>query len=866
LVAHPAGGLDDLITASRAGPDAPAILSPGLLPLTTAALARELVSFRARLAALGVQPGDRVALVARNGPVMATAVLGIMASASCAPLNPQYTRDELGFYLADLRPTVVIVDDGLDTPARDVARALGRRVVALAGEPGGVAGRCTLDGALDHAAAAPDETTRPDRVALLLHTSGTTSRPKLVPLTHANLAASAWNVTNSLQLAPDDRCLNVMPFFHIHGLVAGLLASLVSGGSVVCTTGFDAAHVREWIRATQPTWYTAVPTIHRAMLDACADNTDRPAFRFVRSSSAALPGRLRDELERAFGVPVVEAYGMTEAAHQIASNGLATERRRAGTVGRSAGPEVAVMDDTGSLLGAGVGGEIVIRGTNVTAGYLDDDDANAAAFADGWLRTGDEGFLDVEGFLTTSGRRKELINRGGEKVAPPEVEDALLAHPDVAEAVAFAAPHERLGEDVAAAVVLRADAVVSQGELRRFVAERLAPFKVPRRIVFVDEVPLGPTGKPQRTGLAARLGLELPEARSDTIEPRDDVERDLAGIFADVLRLDGPVGVTDDFVELGADSLHFAELLAEVESRFGRRLPAAVFLSDTTPRHLAELVREAGDSPGRIVAIRPGGTLAPLFCLMRAGSLVTARHFADALDPDRAILGVWMPEMHGDADAAGGIEDLAATCIEAVTAVQPSGPYFFFGYSMAGLVVYEMARQLAARGESTALVVMADTPYPTPLPTLRDQIVKLFSREGPPAVAFRVKRLARHLWARRPHASVSAPTPSRPREYLAGTDQILDAHEALLRERRYVDRPRPAAAPVVLLRASTTMQVLETSSPWLGWERYVSDDWNVHEVPGSHESMLGEPYVHALAQILARCVDEAEQRLAVSDR
>jgi len=352
-------------------------------------------------------------------------------------------------------------------------------------------------------------------VALILHTSGTTSRPKIVPLTHANLLASAGHIAASLKLGSGDRCLNVMPLFHIHGLIAAVLSSLASGGSVFCTPGFNALKFMSWVQEAKATWYTAVPTMHQAIL---ARGQRQPqvakaaGLRFIRSSSASLPPQTMQALEELFGCPVIESYGMTEASHQMASNELPPGKRKAGSVGRAAGPEVRILTATGKLTEApDVEGEVAIRGPNVTAGYESNPKANAESFVEdaggAWFRTGDQGRFDADGFLTITGRLKEIINRGGEKVSPREVDEVLLDHPAVAQCVTFAMPHAKLGEEVAAAVVLAEGESVDERALKDFLAARLADFKVPRKILFLEEIPKGATGKLQRIGLAQRLGL-----------------------------------------------------------------------------------------------------------------------------------------------------------------------------------------------------------------------------------------------------------------------------------------------------------------------------------------------------------------------
>ncbi len=344
----------------------------------------------------------------------------------------------------------------------------------------------------------------------MLHTSGTTSRPKIVPLLQRNVTASAGHIMATLALGPGDVCLNVMPLFHIHGLMAATLASLAAGAQVSCSPGFHALRFFHWLDEVRPTWYTAVPTMHQAVLARADHNPEivaRTRLRLIRSSSASLPPQVMAELERTFRAPVIEAYGMTEAAHQMASNPLPPRARKPGCVGVAAGPEVAVMDEEGNVLPRGAVGEVVIRGPNVTPGYEANPEANAKAFTNGWFRTGDQGVIDEEGYLRLTGRLKELINRGGEKISPLEVDEVLMDHPAVQQVVTFGLPSEKLGEEVAAAVVLREGKTVGERELRDFVAARLAQFKVPRRIVFLREIPKGATGKLQRIGLAAKLGL-----------------------------------------------------------------------------------------------------------------------------------------------------------------------------------------------------------------------------------------------------------------------------------------------------------------------------------------------------------------------
>ena len=460
---------------------------------------------------MGIGRGDKVALVLPNGPEMAAAFLAIACAATTAPLNPAYRAEEFEFYIADLKAKALVIADGMESPARAVAAAHSIPILELSSD-GAEAGAFSLKPQRNlagrPASAGPAAA---DDVALVLHTSGTTARPKIVPLTHRNITASAYHIGATLALTPEDCCLNIMPLFHIHGLIAAVLASLAAGGSVCCSPGFNALKFFQWFDSLRPSWYTAVPTMHQALLARAARSVaaiKSGRLRFVRSASASLPPPVMSELEDLVGVPVIESYGMTEAAHQMTSNPLPPKARYPGCVGPAAGPEIAIMDEAGVLLAPGKLGEVVIRGRNITAGYENNPEANAKAFSNGWLRTGDQGRLDENGYLWLTGRLKELINRGGEKIGPLEIDAVLMKHPAVAQAVAFGMPHKKLGEEVAAAVVLRPGKTVKEHELHDFAAAHLAHFKIPRKIIFVDEIPKGATGKLQRAGLAKKLGVE----------------------------------------------------------------------------------------------------------------------------------------------------------------------------------------------------------------------------------------------------------------------------------------------------------------------------------------------------------------------
>jgi oxalate---CoA ligase len=529
-----------------------------------------------------------------NGPEMAVAFLSVASSATCAPLNPLYREAEFDFFLEDLAPRIVITLAGHASPVRAVADKRGIPIVELApqhDQPAGVFALQAQDLPATDDAAPPT----PQDIALILHTSGTTARPKMVPLSQANLCASATHIANSLFLSPQDRCLNVMPLFHIHGLIAAVLASMRAGGSVICTPGFHAPDFLLWLHEQQPSWYTAVPTMHQSILARAAEAGDsgQTSLRLIRSSSSSLAPHVMHELERVFHAPVIEAYGMTEASHQIASNPLPPLARKPGSVGLAAGPQVAVLAESGGdILAPGQTGEICIRGPNVTQGYIGNPQANEKAYTDGWFRTGDQGYMDHEGYIYLTGRLKELINRGGEKISPREVDEVLLQHPAVAQAVTFAMPDAMLGEDVAAAVVLR-DKSVTEHDLRRFVAGHLTHFKVPQRIVILDELPKGATGKLQRIGLAQKLGVVATESdarRTDSIEvAATDTERALSAMWSELLHVDAP-GVTQRFRDLGGDSMTATLLVQRISQQFAIEIELLDLFDTPTIRAQSELI------------------------------------------------------------------------------------------------------------------------------------------------------------------------------------------------------------------------------------------------------------------------------------
>ncbi len=642
---------------SRLFPDSAVLLSPGREPLGGAALRESIAALARQMTEAGLKPGDALAMALPDGPELLANAAAAAAVAACAPLNPDLLEAELEAQLRRLAPRALLA------PPESAARRAGERLGIPLFEPGRAL------------APAPDARSYPGAV-LLLHTSATTGTPKLVPLSESNLEATFAGTREALQLTEADCFLSMMPLFHLQGLMAAL-GQFRAGGTVVATAGFDPHGFLDWLEEYRPTWYTAGPTLHRAILALNPGAVCRRCgLRVVRSVGAPLPAALLEEIETALGVTVIEGYGSTEAG-LLTSNRLPPGIRKPGSVGLPvSGAEVALDD-----------GEIVARGPSIASGYANDPEGTREAFREGWFHTGDLGWFDPDGYLYVTGRIKDIINRGGEKVQPVEVDRALEAHPAVREAAAFPVPHPTLGEEVAAAVVLQAGASARESELRRFVSARLAAFKVPRRILTVKEIPKGGSGKPLRTRLTAEYAPEAsaPQPPSDALEAR------LAALWAGMLGAEG-IGVADDFFSLGGNSLLAANMLVRVEEECGCRV--AAFSEPASVEHLAELIRGGFRAAPR-----------PLFAIPGADQNPFSFHpLASRLAPDQPVYVLRAPE-------AATIPEMARALINEMTAVCPEGPYLVAGHCFGGLVAFEIGCQLERDGVPVGLVLI-DTPRP----------------------------------------------------------------------------------------------------------------------------------------------------------
>jgi len=495
--------LYDLLIATRNDHN-DALLAPGRQTVSYKQLFDNVLELATALNSFGIGRGDRVAIVMGNGPETVISFLAVALCATAAPLNPNYKKEEFAFYYEDTKARALITLPGSAAVAHE---AVTPEMAIIQAKPN-ADGTLSFELMKGDLAPQPTELAAPDDVAMILHTSGTTGKPKRVPIRHSNLVASARNIQLTYQLSPKDTALCIMPLFHIHGIVASMLSTLASGGKLICPSGFNALEFWQWVDTYKPTWYSAVPTMHQTLLSRADHNQDiiqANPFRFIRSCSSPLPPVILERMEKTFNAPVLEAYGMSEAAHQMTSNPLPPAPHKSGSVGLGFGVQIGIMDEEGNLLENGQLGEVVVKGDNIFQGYEGNPEANAEAFDNGWFRTGDQGYKDEDGYLFLTGRFKEIINRGGEKISPLEVDDVLLRHPAVASAIAFAVPSKVYGEDIHAAVVL--NGTVEEKELRAYCAAHLADFKVPRKIHVLEEIPKGATGKIQRIQMAKLLGI-----------------------------------------------------------------------------------------------------------------------------------------------------------------------------------------------------------------------------------------------------------------------------------------------------------------------------------------------------------------------
>lgn len=695
---------DTLAEHAAAHPDRPAIVGTGFVPLSFRNLNLQITSVRDQLRAADLGPASRIGILVPSGPEAAVLGIAVCSNAIAVPLNAALTANELEADLMLL--DAIVVPAWLKTPASIAGAGASLSVfkISKAADSLSTISLSRTHGARSMRRTSSDVAASP--VALLLRTSGTTGARKMVSVTHGNLIEMARKMLHWFDLCSNDRCACIVPLHYAQGFKSSVLVPLLLGGSVALPSDWHSDGVTDWLADLRPTWLSASPTILRTFLERFRSDGEkrRHSLRFILSSSSYLPDALRTELEISLGIPILEFYGLTEAG-VMAANPAPPARGKPGTAGLIARHQLAIRTHDGQLAPIGQVGEITVQGPSVTPGYFDDTDGSVTAFPDGWLSTGDLGFVDADGFLTITGRTKELINRGGEKISPYEVEKALLLHPSVVEAAAFPVPHSRLGEDVAAAAVLRPPADTSPAELREFLCQHLTASKVPQRVFVLDNLPKGQTDKISRLQLAKDMeGRNQPTVASPNL-----LELQITEVWQRLIGRDD-IGVSTNFFEAGGDSLLAAQMLLEVEAIAGRSLPQGALATASTIADLAKTITMAVPQESAVVTCAKRGSKLPFFfCHGDYDSRgFYALKLAKLLAPDQPVF-----LLHPDRSVASGapttMETTAQSYLDHLIAVQPSGMFRIGGYCNGGLLAWEIAHQLESSGRRVELVVLIDT-------------------------------------------------------------------------------------------------------------------------------------------------------------
>ena len=845
-------------------PHAPALIEPDGITLSYKELWEQIEAINGRLREAGIGPGQRVAVLLPQGALQVRAVTGVLCEHVAIPLQSKTTAAEVGSQLRRLAASALIVTSEHEAEASSAGELGLAVVVARADRPPRAWDLRVGVAPLSQAAQQSD-------AALCLITSATTGHSRVVPLTTANLDAGIESRRRTLHLTASDRLLLMTSFCHIIG-VENALAQLAVGGVVIATGGFDSARYLHWLNELGPTWYDCAPTVHQAALSQLksASLAMPVSLRFLQSAGAPLPEEVKQGLEKVLQVPVFNDYGMTEAC-PIAVDAYLDGERVANSAGRSAGLQIGIMSSSGDLLQADEEGEIAVRGAAVFLGYEGDAAANRSAFVDGWFRTGDLGRLDREGNLFVTGRLKEMINRGGEKILPGEVDAAFETHPAVLDAAAFAVPHPTLGEDVACAVVLRNGTVsqVSARELRRHAAQHLASFKVPHRIHFVDEIPRGELGKPQRWLLTERVSgisatAPTPAEFSEQLKA-NGIVINLHEIWARMLGRED-LSFDEDFFEAGGDSLAAINMLAEVDQRFGAQtsVMAASFIDEPTLGHLASLVgdpsppKPAGNDSSdiQIFSVGQGGPHTRLFCFPPDGTeglpfRRLAKHLEGEID-----FSVVRPANTWYSRSLYTFEHIAAEAIAQIRRLQPRGPYFVCGNCFGGVVAIEAARQLSLEGQE-ARVILIETLLPGFPSFSRDwriwagaigrQWKRLWTSRHPGLRHNSRRFLRRLIWS----AGVAF------RRFLVPIERVL-VIRTVIEWSQLDDYPfykvRPMGAPCLHILSADEPCSLDplSAAARFGWRSYARRGIEEEYVAFDHHNVLHELNMPKIAEVLRR--------------
>lgn len=862
---------------AEATPKAPVFLGHGQRALTYEELARLIADFRTQLQHFGLGLQDRIAIVHSGGAEMAATVVGIAASSIAVPLNPDLSAGEFALHLRDKNVGAVAVEKGLDSPVRLVAQELSLPLLEITQEDLQVAGKIALQGPSNPLSTPPPLPTETD-LMLVLTTSGTTSYGKIVPITHGQVIERARQITQMLELTPKDRGMNLMPLFHVGGLSAGIAAALYSGSSLMPIKNGHVNALFRSLEETLPTYIAGGYTVFHAIerkASAYQDVIDRvkPHIRMLRTGTGHLDREIADHLEQIFEATVVEAYGSSETGF-MSCTALTPDRNKSDSVGRPQHTEVSIVDPKGVEMPVGQEGEIVVKGDNVFSGYENDPDQNIAAFSNGFFHTGDQGLLDEDGYLFITGRIKEMINRGGMKITPQEIDQALLSHSAVADAAAIPITHPSLGEDVAAVVNLVEGKSLTAQDLIRYLGDHLAPYKIPNRVFFADSLPRTATGKIQRRELAVQMQAELEASapRQPTAEPHQltPLESTLLSIWRESMG-NPDIGVQDNFFELGGDSLQAVDLFLLVEKRLDQRLPRDILFEAGSVAEMAALIEQESKA-SCVVPIQPKGNRPPFFCIHPiGGEVIGYRDLAGYLGEDQPFYGIQCLRQGTDTPLFDSIETMAEYYLAEIRKIQPHGPYFLGGHSFGGLVAYTIAQKLADDGGRVGLLALFDSfntsvaRYVSPVEWLRRHWKKMTALPPQDRPAY-VRQRARNLLGLVPNSLSLLSIRIKHQPELSSTQELHSNRRVrennMLISRKF--RPKPFSGDAVLFAT-------ELPTSWHGdvhdaWGDLVRGQLTVRPLSGGHLEIMSEPFVRELAQELSLCLQNSQNNEPIADK
>jgi oxalate---CoA ligase len=864
-----------------------AIRDMGREPLTFGRLRQHIRDTVSQLNAMGFGRNDRFAVVMPAGPELLVTFLTVASGFTFVPLNLSYSQMEYERYLASLDAKALILLAGSDSPAGYAARSLGMQIIEVSPRLDLEAGLFFVTGAGAGPVSAPSFA-QPEDLAMILFTAGTTASPKMVPFTHRRLCLSiSLFAENNAHLRDPEACnICIMPMFHLQGIIFPI-SSLAVGVSMACTPALSVPLLIEYLQEFRPGWFSGGPPVLQGLLDYGNLNSSFSLSKSISHfvcSGAQLSPQLVNAFEARFGLPVTNSYWMSECM-MISNNSPAKARAKPGSVGTPGSSEIRFISDTGMFLGPGEAGEIVVRGPLVITGYLNNPGENAASFLDGWFRTGDMGYLGPDGYLFITGRCQERINKGGEKVSPGEVEEVLLSHPAVAEAVVFPVPDPALGENIGAAVVLKRGMTLRPGELKRHVSSRLAYFKVPAQLWMVDSIPAEPTGKVRRISLYEKLkNSRTPvEGHEALVTPATPVEESLAKIWAEVLGV-GHIGRGDSFFDLGGDSLKAVRLVTLIKEQLKVTLPIGVVITAPTLLQMAKAISDGqtGHEPRYIVALQRDGHRPPVYCFSTVhGALSEYYPLVRNLGTDQPVYGFISPGLDGVSKTPRTVGEAASLYIREIRELQPHGPYCLLGYCAGGVIAYEAACQLESGGEPVGFLGIIDIKSPGDDPTrplwykyrfIKDNAggamlhcdnfwradVKGKIRTIARAPGFFVNKAMRLTGEAKSYPILFTPQSAATGEYPEWIENCAEPQRSVSKIntdaiKSYV--PKPYGGNIVVFISSEQVRLRKLNGKYdvaYGWKKLTKGRVRRHIIEGDHGSIINPESSKSIAQVIRR--------------